>query len=99
MIFHSMETLNGSVLFDIWRNMKIVNKIVHEVTRIIVLIWMLVSFIPLFIGIGMIDILLRVLGINRAFLLYTAFIKWVTVVTIYLNNIKSEKENKENKNV
>lgn len=74
--------------------MKFVCLVLTRLLQLLLWVWLIIATIPLLIGILMYDLVLRIYGVEKTFLLLSDFNRWIEMLNVYLKTIKS----KTNKN-
>ena len=70
--------------------------VISKIKMFLFYAWMILSFIPLGLGVIMFDILLKVLGVEKTYLLSTEISNWADVLSAYLKNKAAEIRNNTN---
>ena len=76
--------------------MRILIYVISKIKMFLFYAWMILSFIPLGLGVIMLDILLKVLGVEKTYLLSTEISNWADVLSAYLKNKAAEIRNNTN---
>ena len=56
--------------------------------KIVMYVWIIIAAIPLFTGILMMDLMLRIFGIEKTYLLLNSFTLWAETLSAYLKTHK-----------
>ena len=72
---------------------KILAYILYKIAYVFTILWVILAMIPLFIGGIMIDILLRLLGVESTFLMMTDILRWFETLGVYLKTNKKQNNN------
>lgn len=77
---------------------KIVLFLLNKIVTTLTVVWTVLAFIPLLLGGFMIDILLRIMGVEKMFMMLTNLANWCELVSIYLKTRKSKNNLEKNNN-
>jgi len=69
----------------------IIHWLILKVIQLIEYIWLIAAMIPLFIGIIMIDILLKAFKVEKPYLLMVDFSAWCTLISRHLEYLKIQR--------
>ncbi len=79
--------------------MKILKKIFTKLITVLVLIWSAIAFVPLLIGIFMLDFVLSMMDVEEHMLLGKNLSAWLETISVYLKLSKEQRKMEKNNNV
>lgn len=73
----------------------IVGWILGKLILIVIYIWLIAALIPLFIGIFLMDTLLKIFKVEKYYLLFTDFMTWLTMIGEHLKHLKTKNKKED----
>lgn len=70
----------------------IIGWIIRKLLNMLMYVWLIAAMIPLFVGIFMFDILLRIFKIDKYYLLITDITAWFTMLSEHLKSLNTKKD-------